>query len=96
MRNTDILVNNVLCLKVRNFYINVPTPQAYVLQKMIISDQRKNKAEKDYLGIENLLDHIKESSVELHKLRNLYNELSKKQRKKVDEFCKINVIELFR
>lgn len=96
LRNTDILVNNVLCLKVRNFYINVPTPQAYVLQKMIISDQRKNKAEKDYLGIENLLDHIKESSVELHKLRNLYNELSKKQRKKVDEFCKINVIELFR
>jgi len=46
LRNTDILVNNVLCLKVRNFYINVPTPQAYVLQKMIISDQRKIKLKK--------------------------------------------------
>lgn len=95
LRNLDILIENAIALKVKCFEVYVPSPQSYILHKMIISKNRKEKIEKDYLGIDNLLNHIKQSESEMSKLKNLYMKLTRKQKEKVDKFCKRNLIKLF-
>ena len=72
----------------------MPIPQAYLLQKIIINNQRKNKAQKDYLGIENLLENIKHSDSESQRLIDLYVTLTKKQKNIIDKFLKDNILEL--
>ena len=95
LRNIDILIDNIDVIEVRDIKIIVPTPQAYLLQKIIINNQRKSKAEKDYLGIENLLENIKSSDLEFQKLKNLFNVLTKKQKKIIIKFLNDNLLELF-
>jgi len=95
LRNTNLLIDNIAVIEVKNIKIAVPTPQAYLLQKIIINNQRKNKAEKDYLGIENLLENIKVSDLEFQKLKDLYIILTKKQKKIIRKFLKDNLLELF-
>ena len=95
LRNMDILIDNAIAIKIKGCKVFVPSPQSYVLHKMIISSERKSKVEKDYFGIENLLDYIERSESELSKLNGLYNNLTKKQKRKVNEFCSVNLIKLF-
>ena len=66
------------------------------MQKIIINKQRKNKANKDYLGIENLLENIKRSSREYKKLKDLYTTITKKQKNTVDIFLKENLFDLLK
>ena len=94
LRHTDLLIRNTVNIEIKNIEIIVPTPQAYLLQKIIINNQRKNKADKDYLGIENLLENIKRSSREYKKLRNLYITLTKKQKNSIDIFLNENLFDL--
>jgi hypothetical protein len=94
LRHTELLICNVLAIDIKNILINVPTPQAYLLQKIIINKQRKNKAQKDYLGIENLLENIRSSASESRKLKDLYSTLTKKQKNIIDIFLKENLLEL--
>jgi len=94
LRNIGILIEDSVIIEVKNIELIVPTPQAYLLQKIIINYQRKKKAEKDYLGIENLLENIKTSEHESRKLKDLYERLSKKQKKIVDKFLDNNLLEL--
>jgi hypothetical protein len=46
------------------------------------------------LGIENLLENIKTSGSEYKKLKNLYEELPKKQKNIVGKFLTIHLLEL--
>ena len=94
LRHTGLLVRNVITIEVKNIKITIPTPQAYLLQKIIINEHRKNKAEKDYLGIENLMENIKKSKAELQKLKDLYTTLTKKQKKVIDRFFIDKLFEL--
>ena len=94
LRYTGMLVENSMIIEVKNVRLIVPTPQAYLLQKIIINSQRKNKAEKDYLGIENLLENIKTSESESRKLKDLYMRLPRKQKKIVEEFLDANLLRL--
>lgn len=96
LRNTDLLIKSALTLEFEGIKINVPTPQAYLLQKIIINAQRKNKAEKDYLAIEYLIENIKKSTIEFQKLKNLYDTLTKKQKNIIDKFLTDNLFELLR
>ena len=93
LRNTDLLLRNITIIKIKNIKITVPTPQAYLLQKIIINNQRKNKADKDYLGIENLLENIKSSDLESKKLKDLHAKMSKKQKKTINKFLNDNLLE---
>ena len=95
LRHTDLLLRNIAIIEINNIRITVPTPQAYLLQKIIINKHRKNKAEKDYLGIENLLENIKSSDLESKKLKDLLVKISKKQKKTIDKFLNDNLLELF-
>lgn len=94
LRYMDLLLDNTITINIENIDIAVPSPQAYLLQKIIINDQRKNKAGKDYLGIENLLDNIKRSDTQYQELGKLYNSLTKKRRNKIDKFLNINLFDL--
>ncbi len=94
LRHTDLLVRNAITIDIRSMKINVPTPQAYLLQKIIINKQRRNKAQKDYLGIENLLENIRTSVLESQRLKDLYITLTKKQKNIIDGFLKDNLLEL--
>lgn len=94
LRNTNILIDNIDVIEVGDIKVIVPTPQAYLFQKIIINSKRKNKAEKDYLSIENLLENIKSSDSEFQKLKDLFNVLTKKQKKIISKFLKDNLLEL--
>jgi len=93
LRHIDLLLRNITIIKIKNIMITVPTPQAYLLQKIIINNQRKNKTDKDYLGIENLLENIKSSDLESRKLKDLYAKISKKQKKIINRFLNDNLLE---
>ncbi len=88
-----MILRNITIIKIKNIRITVPTPQAYLLQKIIINNQRKNKADKDYLGIENLLENIKSSDLESRKLKDLNAKMSKKQKKIINRFLNDNLLE---
>jgi hypothetical protein len=94
LRYTGILIDNSTAIEIKNIKLIIPTPQAYLLQKIIINYKRNKKAGKDYLSIENLLENIKESRSGYGKLINLYNSLSKKQKKIIDKFLNDNLLEL--
>ena len=94
LRNTNMLIDNIDVIEVEDIKIIVPTPQAYLFQKIIINSKRKSKAEKDYLSIENLLENIKSSDSEFQKLKDLFNVLTKKQKKIISKFLKDNLLEL--
>jgi hypothetical protein len=94
LRHTDLLIRHAIQIEIKEIKIFVPSPQAYLLQKIIINKQRKQKADKDFLGIENLLDNIKKSDIELKKLLTLYNSLTKKQKKIIDLFLSKNLLEI--
>ena len=94
LRDTNILIDNINVIEVEDIKIIVPTPQAYLLQKIIINSKRKSKAEKDYFSIENLLENIKTSDIEFRKLKQLFNILTKKQKIIIIKFLEDNLLEL--
>ncbi len=92
LRHMGILIENNITLEIKNINITVPTPQAYLLQKIIINKKRKSKKEKDYLSIENLWENIVSKESESVKLKDLLSKLSRKQKKIVDEFLDDNFL----
>lgn len=58
LTHLGILVQNVIYVDVRDFKIPVPSPEAYVVQKMLINERRGFKALADRKKIENLLQFI--------------------------------------
>ena len=92
LRHMGILIENNITLEIKNIIITVPTPQAYLLQKIIIHKKRKNKKEKDYLSIENLWENILSRESESGKLKDLLSKLPKKQKKIVVEFMDNNLL----
>ena len=67
----------------------VPEPEAYIIQKLIINPIRatEEKREKDMRGVDVLLRHINGD-----RLRNIYDNLPKKDRRVVDVVCESNSI----
>jgi hypothetical protein len=92
LRHMGILIENNITIEIKNINIIVPTPQAYLLQKIIINKKRKSKKEKDYLSIENLWENIVSKESESVKLKDLLSKLSRKQKKIVDEFLDDNFL----
>lgn len=94
LRNTDLLLRYTMVVAVKSIEITVPIPQAYLLQKIIINKNRKNKAKKDYLGIENLLENLKKSRRQHKKLYDLHDILTRKQKNIIARFLNDNFLQL--
>ena len=102
--NTDFIPNiiNILadyaCEIERNGYkIVVPEPSVYVIQKILTNPDRvpTTKKQKDIMAVEELLIHIKQSKYHLNKLKEINNNLTKKQLAIVKKVTEDNFIDLF-
>lgn len=81
LRNIDILRDNFIPVSVKDYVVNVPKPEAYIIQKMIINDERGDKSLKDQRAINNILPYINKNIA-----KSMYQNLSKKQKSKVDKY----------
>ncbi|MBR1523105.1 MAG: hypothetical protein IJ641_01485 [Lachnospiraceae bacterium] len=75
--------DNYITARHNGLDINIPAPEAYVLQKMIINDRRGVKAVGDRMKIERLLPYLNKSYFE-----KIYTGLHKKERSLVDKYIK--------
>lgn len=92
----DILVKHIIEVEINNYKLIVPSPSAYVLHKMIINSKRSfDKREKDQLAIENTLSAIRLNLVLMRELQLIYEGLTKKEKRKIDEYTESHFIELF-
>jgi hypothetical protein len=94
LRNMNILADYTFSVLVNGNEIFVPIPEAYILEKLMINKYRKDKKEKDIRAVQRLLEVLRHSGG-LEKLEEIYNELTAKQRKAVDETCNEVGIVLF-
>ena len=85
LRHLAIVRDNTLTVNILDMDIIVPEPEAYVLHKIIINDQRGRKAEKDRNAIFNLLPHLNKERIEA-----LYNTLTAKERRLANKFFEEN------
>ena len=81
----NILLKNIIVLSYLGMEICVPTPEAYVLPKMVIHGQRGRKQEKDRLAIRRLWNHVN-----LSQLKYLYDNFTKKETVGVNRFMEDN------
>lgn len=86
LRNMSILSENTVKVNVFGYDITIPIPEAYIIHKMIINKDRKNKAEKDKESIKNLFCYINQD-----KFLELFNELGSRSKKKVDDYMNENL-----
>lgn len=85
LRHMTVLRDFTVTVCLLDMEITIPRPEAYVLQKIIINEQRGIKAEKDRAAILNLLPFIN-----TEELKSIYNTLTKKEQRGVSEFLSAN------
>lgn len=76
LRHLSVLKENTITVDYMGVLVNVPTPEAFVLHKMIINSERKDKLEKDRLVINRMYGHLEKSRFE-----ELREKLTKKEQK---------------
>ena len=81
----------------RNHTLIIPEPAVYVIQKILTNPIRKppEKKNKDIIAVKELLYHIKKSAEHSSKLKEVYDTLSAKQLKVLNQVCTENEINLF-
>ena len=75
--------------------VKVASPASYVIQKLLINEDRKDKKEKDIESIKHVLFYVNVSQKYLDELVDLYNSLPAKWKKKINRVAKNNDIDLF-
>ena len=81
LRYMDILLNNSTSVDYLGMSLTVPFPEAYVIHKMVINNQRKGKQEKDRNAIINLFPYL-----DTERFQNIKDSLSRKEQKAVNTF----------
>ena len=92
LRNMEILLDNAVNIPCKGYCITVPSPQAYMLHKMVINMERKEKQEKDTRAIMDLLFYLEQSEEQMSILQIILKGLTKKQQIKVKKFAEMNNI----
>jgi hypothetical protein len=87
LRNLELLRDNTMPISYFDINIMVPIPEAYVLHKIIINNERsKSKMEKDRRGILSLFPHINKDVYDA-----LMQNCTKKEIRKIETFWSENV-----
>lgn len=86
LRHLSPLKSNTLNINIFGYFITVPTPEAYIIHKIIINKERGLKAEKDKQSISGLMPYINKEG-----FQEIFLQLTKKERHIVDEFLKLYV-----
>ena len=87
LRHMNIILRNTLKVDFFDMVVTVPIPEAYLIHKMIINNQRGIKKEKDRLAIINLWNHVNKD-----RFTDIYNNLTKKEKEAVNAFMSQNSI----
>ena len=90
----DIFSYNYVEVDYKGIIVKVASPSSYIIQKLLINDLRKDKAEKDLLSIKQVLSYVQTSKKYTSELQSLFTSLPKKWRNKIEKCCKINYIKL--
>ena len=64
LRHLGILSRSSIAVEYHGMSISVPSPEAYVVQKMVINGERDQKAEKDVAAIGRLWPHLDPAELE--------------------------------
>jgi len=96
LRQLSMFRDNTVEVEWEGVKVTVPTPSAYVLQKMFINDQRRTpaKRDKDIASIEYLLEFIKGNPVLMKEMKATFNGYFKKQKAQIRKFCERQKIDL--
>ena len=93
LRHIGMLDEYSTPLRMRGYSIHVPLPQAYILHKLLINEQRSEaKREKDLGAVRDLLAAMQGFPVELAAVQKLFDELPKKAQGKIRKTCEKNAI----
>ena len=95
MPYVDIFTGNYIEIKCGDINLKIASPSSYVLQKLLINENRKEKKEKDLDSIRNVLIYIGASNKSIEELKTLYFSLPKKWRNKIDKTCQKQNINLY-
>lgn len=95
LRNMNILADYTTTVYAKGHQITVPQPTAYILEKLIIHNQRGAKREKDIRAVQRILDVIQQSKKEKKTLKDIYDNLSVKQKRTINKICEEFGIILF-
>lgn len=97
MRDVNILEKYPMHVAVNDYDIVVPEPAVFIMQKLLVYPNRKPeyKREKDIVAINELLPYVLKSEIHSERLKYIYNVLSDKEQKRVNEVCAERKIELF-
>lgn len=79
LHHLDVLSRNLKQVEYLGMTVELPKPEAFVLHKMIINDERKSKKEKDQNVIKDMFEHIDKKEFELIKKTLTKKELAKVQ-----------------
>lgn len=91
----EIFAGSYIEVNYEGIIVKVASPASYVIQKLLINDDRKEKKEKDIESIKHVLFYVNVSRKYLDELVELYNSLPPKWKKKIDLVAKNNDINLF-
>ncbi|MBR3394701.1 MAG: hypothetical protein IKG76_02830 [Firmicutes bacterium] len=80
LRHLGILKSNSITINMFNMEISLPSPEAYVIHKIIINEQRGKKSEKDLQAINGLWPFLDQE-----KVQKLVESLSKKEKSIVEK-----------
>lgn len=81
LRHMSVLSENVDNIEIFGLTISVPSPEAYVAQKIVINKERKDKAEKDRLSIRSLYSYMKRD-----KFNEICSSMTEKEAKIINDF----------
>lgn len=81
LRHLSSLKNNSIVIKLFDFSISVPSPEAYVTHKIVINKERGIKAAKDKQAIIGLLPFI-----DKEKFKEICDHLTKKEQQEINNF----------
>ncbi len=92
LRFMEMLIDSAKELEIpgmEGLRVKVPSPQAFVLQKILIIPRRKpEKQEKDILAVKGLLKTLFANPMEKEHLKELYDSLPKNWIKRIHSICK--------
>ncbi|MEN8905639.1 MAG: GSU2403 family nucleotidyltransferase fold protein [Clostridiales bacterium] len=88
LRNLEMLSKYSMNILLNGCNFQIPSPPAYIIHKMIVGRP------KDVIKVVSLIPFVKANQKEFNLMKEIYNDLFKKQKRKVDSFIDNNVLDL--
>ena len=89
LRHTDILARSAIAVEYSGMRVFLPSPEAYVVHKMVINHDRGKKREKDSQAIANLWPYLSKAKTEA-----VVSALTKREKSYYEEYVRVSGLEM--